>query len=593
MKNNIMFNLRKQRKIALAPLRDIGVQPIDVNRAVDRNSLDWQVAVKNVLSMNPEYQDIDKYMSDKKLTEQQIIDRGMNVDSEQLNDAAQQVERTEDAVTQIISSTQKENKMKAGKVFNLKNKKAQYQNPTAAPGMIDDYNNNPDYAELGEKDYSEMKENQKTFNSHEDLKDWLLQYASIDNPFDEVWQALQAESPSYPDQLRDSIKNFFRDLENKSPEQVLTDAMSVYDYLYGKGQEVVTLEAPRVKVQESTEYIRKIAEKYVKNNKPFNLKKTAQHKTQENMILYGPQQHRKVDPFLRQPVSDWHIVERNKGFGLVVDDVWNIDWETLWRENIMDKYSRPYKNRDGEWVGGYLNKRFEIDRNIPETNNMQLKPGERRKPILPEYGNIESRLQTARSNGNIAGSEDNSKPFNWKEANSKKKIISQIKDMDGIKPFKFPGDPDPTDPETTCVFCGSQVSSTETICPNCGRTDFNVGKPCERKPDDKGKQFNPYSIPTGVMVQKNIPLPKSAQMMPDLGSGSPIGGMTPPPPPKKLKRHKDRADIDEGTAKDTHVSDEISQCTDPFEKNRKNDDSNRRNEIMEITKSCDDLAIDG
>ena len=55
--------------------------------------------------------------------------------------------------------------------------------------------------------------------------------------------------------------------------------------------------------------------------------------------MYGPAETRKVDPFLRQHVSDWHIVERNKGFGLVVDDVWNIDYETIWRENIMDKLS--------------------------------------------------------------------------------------------------------------------------------------------------------------------------------------------------------------------------------------------------------------
>ena len=168
--------------------------------------------------------------------------------------------------------------------------------------------------------------------------------------------------------------------------------------------------------------IKKIAEKIKKkkSNKKFNLK-TAQHKTLENTIMWGPSQTRKVDPFLRQPVSDWHIIERNKGFGLVVDDVWNIDYETIWRENIMDKYSRPYKNKEGNWVGGYLNKRFETDRNIPETTNMQLKPGELRKPILPEYGNLESRLQAARASGEVEGAYNISKPFNWKEAQSNNK----------------------------------------------------------------------------------------------------------------------------------------------------------------------------
>ena len=88
----------------------------------------------------------------------------------------------------------------------------------------------------------------------------------------------------------------------------------------------------------------------------------------------------------------------------------------------MDKYSRPYKDKKGNWVGGYIQKRFEVDKNIPEITNMQLKPGERRKPIMPQYGNTESRLQDARSKGNIAGSLNNDKPFNWKEAQSKKKI---------------------------------------------------------------------------------------------------------------------------------------------------------------------------
>ena len=56
-----------------------------------------------------------------------------------------------------------------------------------------------------------------------------------------------------------------------------------------------------------------------------------------------------------------------------------------------------------------------------ENGNMQLKPGEKRKPILPEYGNTESRLQDARSKNEIAGANDTSEPFNWKEAQSKKK----------------------------------------------------------------------------------------------------------------------------------------------------------------------------
>ena len=57
----------------------------------------------------------------------------------------------------------------------------------------------------------------------------------------------------------------------------------------------------------------------------------------DQVKMWGEDEKR-YDPFYRQPVSDWHIVERNKGFGLTLDDKWNIDWETIWRGTVMDKY---------------------------------------------------------------------------------------------------------------------------------------------------------------------------------------------------------------------------------------------------------------
>lgn len=274
-------------------------------------------------------------------------------------------------------------------------------------------------------------EQQKMFGSHQELKDWLLQYASSPSPFRETWQVIQNENPSDAESTQSALKNFYDGIELKSPEKILDEANELFNYIYGKEEDTMTLNVPfgepsgmpLAASDEVSEILRKIANKTVDKlpkGKPFNLKKTAQHKTQENAIMWGPGQTR-IDPFLRQPVSDWHIVERNKGFGLVVDDVWNIDYETIWRENVMDKYSRPYRDKDGKWVGGYIQKRFEVDKNIPEASNMQLKPGQKRKPILPEYGNTESRLQAARAAGEIEGAKDTSKPFNWKEAQAKKK----------------------------------------------------------------------------------------------------------------------------------------------------------------------------
>jgi len=175
-----------------------------------------------------------------------------------------------------------------------------------------------------------------------------------------------------------------------------------------------------------TDSIKKLAENDSKKNKSstFNLKKQAQAKTTENVMMYGPSEKR-FDAFLRQPISDWHITERNKGFGLVVDDVWNIDWEAIWRGTIMDKYSKPYRDtKTGEWIGGYIQKRFEVDKWIPEGNNLQLLPGQKRKAYLPETRSTEARLEAMREKeGKARGYEPvtEGKPFNWKEAQSKKK----------------------------------------------------------------------------------------------------------------------------------------------------------------------------
>ncbi len=235
------------------------------------------------------------------------------------------------------------------------------------------------------------------------------------NPTFTVLQALGGQAG---DHLKEAMEQYYS-LKDEG-EKAMMAAQIFSDKDFPLREEQVFMGQEKT-IGSVNEIIQKLAQKTTNKNKKkaFNIKKQAQHKSLDNAILWGPGQSR-IDPFLHQPVSDWHIVERNKGFGLVVDDIWNIDYETIWRENIMDKYSRPYRDKDGEWVGGYIQKRFEVDKNIPETSNYQLKPGQKRKPILPEYGNTESRLQAARAAGDIAGASDTSKPFNWKEASKKK-----------------------------------------------------------------------------------------------------------------------------------------------------------------------------
>ena len=232
---------------------------------------------------------------------------------------------------------------------------------------------------------------------------------------------LEAVKGQNADHLKSAMQQYFA---SKDEGEKGTIAAAVFaDPLFPLGDTGGFMAQPK-HFGEIQNLIKKMADKLIQKRKTasFNLKKQAQHKSLDNVIMWGPQPTPRVDPFLRQPVSDWHIVERNKGFGLVVDDIWNIDYETIWRQNIMDKYSRPYRDKDGNWVGGYIQKRFEVDKNIPEVTNMQLKPGQRRKPVLPEYGILESRLQIARANDDQPEEGwDKDKPFNWKEASSKKK----------------------------------------------------------------------------------------------------------------------------------------------------------------------------
>lgn len=149
-------------------------------------------------------------------------------------------------------------------------------------------------------------------------------------------------------------------------------------------------------------------------------------------------------------------------------------------------------------------------------------------------------------------------------------------------------------------MCGSQVDPKATSCPNCGQSNINVGSPCPRKPDDVGKQTNPYSTNIKVVVPKGVPIAASVDtQFNKVAIGNPMGpmggGMSQqkplPPLPKKKKKPKDRADKDEDVVSDFHKSEEFSQCVDPLEKKKKKNDY--INKILQINKSCTDLAIDG
>ena len=285
---------------------------------------------------------------------------------------------------------------------------------------------------------SQPEDSAPRFSSHADLKDFLDQFEDL--------VSLQSQNPELPESItkdenatdaldryyqesNDEIRARYADIIYKGLPTIMQNKEEGETPFKGEAVPVVKEKVGSMysdylnKITASIEKAAKeAASQKKKASKTFNMK-TAQHHSDQNVIMWGPGQTR-IDPFYRQPVSDWHIMERNKGFGQDIDGVWDIDWEAVWRGNVMDKYSRPYRDtKTGEWVGGYIQKRFEVDKWIPETNNMQLLPGERRKPILPEYGSTESRLQAMRNknDGNLGREfNDTSKPFNWREAQSKK-----------------------------------------------------------------------------------------------------------------------------------------------------------------------------
>lgn len=93
------------------------------------------------------------------------------------------------------------------------------------------------------------------------------------------------------------------------------------------------------------------------------------------------------------------------------------------------------------------------------------------------------------------------------------------------------------------------------------------------RPDKPGKQFNPHSN----NPDKN-PLP--------VYQGQPIASSN----KQEKKAEIDDSEEDKNTVKKEYVSDEFLQCRDEKEKkNKKNVDEH----MLQVNKSCQDLAIDG
>ena len=69
--------------------------------------------------------------------------------------------------------------------------------------------------------------------------------------------------------------------------------------------------------------------------------------------------------------------------------------EALWRRHVMDKFSREFKNKEGKWVGGYINERFQVFHD-DGGNQMELANDERTRLPRPHQYSTERMLSEGR-----------------------------------------------------------------------------------------------------------------------------------------------------------------------------------------------------
>lgn len=431
--------------------------PPNAQQVLNDNERSLGDIASNVLGPIPDGLSIDQqeeYRA-RQIAQMQLGEQQMKA----LRESNQDMKDATDKAVSTIPNSILNNSATASSFFDLL-KEAQ----APMPPMADPMGSPMEDQLAGEMNYSTMDQITEDGDGNNPVFDSQIKFSDFLQYLEEKAEKAKNGDPDSIDQIR---KDFFPILGNediidengkilKNPQQVISDnwpeflteknekkraelAMEMFEVMPQSNKGDTMVRGVEQVVADSNNTIRMLAKslaeyqmKKVSSGKPFNLKKEAQHKTMENIVMHGPGGNR-IDPFTGQLINDWHIYERNKGWGLKMDDALFVDYEAIWRGNIMDKYSRPYRDKDGNYVGGYIDKRFETDRWNPPGNNYQLKPGERRRPYLPEYGLTEARMQHMRSTNKDEGKvfNDTSKPFNWsKMAKSEKRTkTSQFNEM--------------------------------------------------------------------------------------------------------------------------------------------------------------------
>lgn len=255
-----------------------------------------------------------------------------------------------------------------------------------------------------------------SFKNGAKLADFLEVYRNNAGPisaFDEAWNFFAKRidaslSSDVVSEFKDGLERFYES-ESGSNDSVKI-ATNLFNIIYPSQENDSLQEINTKEIQASNEIddiilktdsvISHMAKKMAMSSsrKPFNLSKTAQQKTiTDSVVMSGPSQVG-MSPFTRDMQSSMHLVEQNKGFGLRIGDILDIDFEAIWRGNVMDKYYRPTRDSSGMYGGGYIDDKFEVNRFIPVGNEYQLPPNVRSRPYIPEHGLLEARMEVARGN---------------------------------------------------------------------------------------------------------------------------------------------------------------------------------------------------
>jgi len=137
------------------------------------------------------------------------------------------------------------------------------------------------------------------------------------------------------------------------------------------------------------------------NTKSDQLSKQAATSAYPAYESHGPGENR-FCPKIRKDVNTF-ICRNHCLDGLIVDDHQVLCGEAIWRQSVMDKFSVEYRDKDGNWTGGYLEKRFEIHHD-DGGHPALLKPGQRHAPIHEDAWSLEKRMvEMRKSQGGSRG----------------------------------------------------------------------------------------------------------------------------------------------------------------------------------------------